>query len=252
MGPLLALTLTAALLGAAPAAPPAPADSGEAAEDLGNDPVLRATDRLQTAALAYVEAQAAGRSGSYSFRVLTPPALPRGADPDRLEFEPARLSQRDLGGHFFVTCKASLSGRPVGMLRVDMEGKWAGKLLRTQGPLARKTVPEPGQFELVSFEGSPPAGAIFTLPEGYRLRAPLSAGHVLIMQDLETIPVVNAGDQVRVEVVNGPLVIAVEALARTSGAVGEKVRLEMPSGHKNLQAVVTGPGEARVQWAGGN
>jgi len=64
--------------------------------------------------------------------------------------------------------------------------------------------------------------------------------------------VVNAGDQVRVEVVNGPLVIAVEALARTSGAVGEKVRLEMPSGHKNLQAVVTGPGEARVQWAGGN
>jgi hypothetical protein len=24
----------------------------------------------------------------------------------------------------------------------------------------------------------------------------------------------------------------------------------MPSGRKNLQAVVTGPGEARVQWAG--
>ncbi len=250
MGPLLALTLTAALLGAGPADPgPAPE---AAALALAGDPVLVATDRLQTAALAYVEAQAAGRSGSYSFRVLTAPALPRCAHPDQLAFEPARLSQRDLGGHFFVSCKASLDGRPVGLVRVDMEGKWAGKLLRTSGPLARKTVPEPGQFELVSFEGSPPAGAIFTIPDGFRLRAPLSAGHVLIMQDLEAIPVVNSGDQVRVEVVNGPLVIAAEALARTSGALGEKVRLEMPGSRKNLQAVVTGPGEARVQWAGGN
>ena len=34
------------------------------------------------------------------------------------------------------------------------------------------------------------------------------------MQDLETIPVVRSGDQVRVEVVSGPLTIALEAVAR--------------------------------------
>jgi flagella basal body P-ring formation protein FlgA len=72
------------------------------------------------------------------------------------------------------------------------------------------------------------------------------------MVDLESIPVVTAGDQVRVELVSGALVIAVDAVARSNGAVGEKVRLEMPTSHKNLQAVVTGPGEARLLWAGGN
>jgi len=248
MGPLLALTLTAALAQAPAPDPavPAPAVQAEAAPD------LPAVERLQTVALAYVETQAAGMAGHYSFRMLNPPVLPRNGDPARFTFEPVRLSQRDLGGHFFVSCKVSLGGRPLGLVRVDLEGKWTGKLLRTRDPLARKTVPEPGQFEQVSFDGTPPAGALSELPEGYRLRAPLSAGHVLIMQDLETIPVVVAGDQVRVELVNGGLVIATEGLARSSGAVGEKIRLEMPSSHKNLQAVVTGPGEARVPWAGGN
>jgi flagella basal body P-ring formation protein FlgA len=238
MRALLALTLCAALA-AAPAAPAA--DDGI---------VLPAVDRVQNDALAYAEAQAAGMSGSYSFRVLKVPNRPRTADPARFRFEHPRLSQRDLGGHFFVSFQASVDGRPVGMVRVDLEGKWTGKLLRTLDGLPRKSVPEPAQFELVAFDGTPPAGALTTLPAGYRLRAPVSSGHILLMQDLETIPVVVAGDQVRVEVVNGALTIAVEAVARSNGALGEKVRLEMPSGRKNLQAVVTGPGEARVQWAG--
>ena len=50
MGPLLALTLTAALLGAG-LADPGPAPEA-AALALAGDPVLVATDRLQTAALA--------------------------------------------------------------------------------------------------------------------------------------------------------------------------------------------------------
>ena len=62
------------------------------------------------------------------------------------------------------------------------------------------------------------------------------------MQDLETDPRGRGpGTTVRVEVVSGALTIALEAVARGNGAVGEKVRLEMPSSHKNLQAVVTRP-----------
>jgi flagella basal body P-ring formation protein FlgA len=213
---------------------------------------LPPVEQLQVDAVNYVQAQAAALSGHYTFRVVKPPSIPRVPGGSKLSFEPANLSRRDLGGMFFLSFRMKLDGRPAGMLRVDMEGKWTGQLLRARAALARKTIPEADQFEASPFEGSPPAGALSELPAGYRLRSPVAAGHLLTMLDLETIPVVTAGDQVRVELVSGSLVIAAEAVARSSGAVGEKVRLEMPTTHKNVQAVVTGPGEARVLWAGGN
>lgn len=227
----------------------APAEIGIPAED---KIALAPVEQLQVDAIGYAESQAAALSGSYTFRVVKPPRLPRTPAGGTLTFEPSHLSRRDLGGMFFVSFNARLDGRPLGMVRVDLEGRWNGKLLRATSALARKTVPEPGQFEQVAFEGNPPAGALNELPEGFRLRSPVSPGHILVTQDLEAIPVVSAGEPVRLEVVSGALVIAVEALARSNGAVGDKVRLEMPTSHKNLQAVVTGPGTARVQWSGGN
>jgi len=241
-----------AALRAAPA-PPAPAP-GQAppADPPGEALALAPVEQLQIDAVDYVQAQAESRSGHYLFRVLKPPVLPRFAAAGKLTFEPDHLSRRDLGGVFFVTFRMYMDGRPAGLVRVDLEGKWTGSLLRAEAAMPRKAVPEPGQFEAFNFEGTPPAGALEQVPAGYRLRAPVAAGHILVMQDLETIPVVVAGEQVRLEMVSGPLVIAVDVLARTSGAVGEQVRLEMPSSHRNVQALVTGPGEARVQWPGGN
>jgi flagella basal body P-ring formation protein FlgA len=227
----LALILTGALLSAGA---PAPAPT--------------AVERLQQQALAYVEAQAAGLPGAYTFRVVTPPMLPRSVGD--LRFEPDHLSKRDLGGHFFLSFSASQDGRALGMVRVDMEGKWAGKLLRTRTGLARRTIPELDQMEEMEFEGTPPAGALAALPAGYRLRGALAPGHILVQADLEPVPVILAGDQVRLEVVSGGLTIALEAVARSNGALGEKVRLELPSSHKTLQANVTGPDQARSQWAG--
>ena len=241
---LLCLLLLGAALGAAPPSEPAPAAEETVA--------LAPLEQLQSDALAYVQSQAAALTGSYTFRVLRPPVLPRVAPGAKLTFEPAHLSRRDLGGMFFVSFQMKVDGRPAGMIRVDLEGKWTGQLLRAKGALARKTVPNADQLEPVAFEGAPPAGALSEWPDGYRLRSPVAPGHLLTMQDLETIPVVAAGEQVRLEVVSGSLTIAVEALARSGGAVGEKVRLEMPTSHKNVQAVVTGPGEARLQWSGGN
>jgi len=237
----------AALCGAAPEAAPAP-EPAAAEERVAMPPV----EQLQADAISYVEAQAAALSGKYLFRVVKPPVLQRIPPGARLTFEPLHVSRKELGGMFFVTFKQKLDGRPLGLIRVDMEGTWTGRLLRVRAPLARKAVPEAGEFEAVAFEGNPPPGALSELPAGYRLRAALSTGHLLAMQDLETIPVISPGEQVRLEMVSGPLVIAVEALARTGGAVGDKVRLEMPTSHRSVQAVVTGPGEARVQWAGGN
>ena len=242
------LCMSAALWAAPPddIAVATPAEEFVPAESTVGLPPL---EQLQMDALSYVEAQAAALSGKYTFRVVKPPVLPRVPEGGKLSFEPSNLSRRELGGVFFVSFRLKLDGRPLGMVRVDMEGKWTGKLLRAQNALQRKTILEPGQFELVPFEGNPPVGALAEIPAGFRLRSPIATGHFLVLQDLEPIPVVMAGDQVRLEIVSGSLVIAVDSLARSNGAVGEKVRLEMPTSHKNIQAVVTGPGEARVQWA---
>ena len=245
---ILGLLLLGAGLWAAPPAGPLP-EAAPAAED---KVALAPLEQLQSDALAYAQSQAAALSGHYTFRVVRPPVLPRVPAGASLAFEPAHLSRRDLGGMFFASFQMKLDGRPVGMIRVDLEGKWVGQLLRARGALARKTVPDADQFEQVPFEGAPPAGALSEWPAGYRLRSPVAPGHLLTMQDLEPIPVVAAGEQVRLEVVSGSLTIALEALARSGGAVGEKIRLEMPTSHKNVQAVVTGPGEACLQWPGGN
>jgi len=232
--------------------PAAPADPAPILDTTADEVILPPLERLQVEALAYVTSQAASLPGHYVFRVMRPPALPRIAGAGRLSFEPDHLSRRDLAGYFFATFRIYSDNRPAGLVRVDLEGQWTGKLLRVVAPLARKCTPQPDQVELVDFEGNPPIGALGVLPEGYQLRAPVATGHFLVQQDLEAIPVVLAGEPVRVELVSGALVISVDAVARTSGALGDRVRLELPTSHKNVQALVIGAGEARVQWAGGN
>jgi flagella basal body P-ring formation protein FlgA len=211
------------------------------------DVALPPGDRLHAQALAYAQAEAAGRDGAYTFRVLGTPILPR-ASKGELTFEPAHLSRADLAGRFYISFNAVAEGRVLGMVRVDLEGRWKGQLTRFRTALPRRAVPEPGQLESFDFEGTPPAGAVREIPEGYRLRLPVTQGKILTRMDLEATPLILVGDPVRLELVNGFLSITVDATARSSGAAGEKVRLEMPTSHRSVQAVVMGPGEARVTW----
>lgn len=218
---------------------------------LGGEPeiLLPPGDRLQAQALAYVQAQVEGREGSYTFKVVSAPALPP-SPKGELVFEPNHLSRSEPSGRFFVTFNAFAGGRAIGMVRVDLEGVWTGKLLRFRTALPRKAVPDDEQLESFEFQGTPLAGALTAMPAGYRLRLPVIQGHILLRSDLEPIPLVLMGDPVRVEVVDGDLTLTLDATARSSGALGDKVRLEMPTSHKILMAEVTGLGEARVQWAG--
>jgi len=215
----------------------------------GQEPVQTPQDRLQTQALAYAESQAADRPGTYTFKVIGHSLLPRTAQ-EEMSFEAAHLSRPDLAGRFFVTYNVLSGGRNLGMVRVDLDGRWTGSLLKFRTAAARRTVPTEEELEPVDFEGAPPAGALGELPAGFRLRNPVLAGHLLTQADLEPIPLVNLGDTVRVEVVDGSLSIRMDALALGSGAEGARIRLELPSSHKFLQAVVTGPGEARVVRGG--
>jgi flagella basal body P-ring formation protein FlgA len=136
----------------------------------------------------------------------------------------------------------------MGSVRVDLEGKWSGTLLRTRTALARKCVPEAEQLEELAFEGQPPAGAITAMPKGFRIKNPVSVGHILVRSDLEPIPVINAGDAVRLTLFSDFLSVSTQGTARSSGALGESVRVELSQAKRHIQAVVQGPGEAHVEW----
>jgi len=212
------------------------------------DPLL---EGLKEQAITYAQAQADSSGGAYVFRIVQPPTLPT-LRKGKVSFQASHLSKSDLMGRFFVAFRILVDGMPGGICRVDLEGKWSGKLIRTTSPLPRKAVPDASQVEEVPFEGTPPPGAITSLPEGYRLRVPVGVGRTLTRSDLEPIPLVSAGDRVRVALNWGQLSISSEAIARSNGAKGDRVRLEMPGTKKSFMAEVTAPGEARSEWMGGH
>lgn len=210
------------------------------------DPTAGLPERLQQEAIEYAQGQAQANAGQYAIRATKIPVLPRLKGTD-IRFEPSHLSKREPTGAFFAVFRVMADGRSAGSARVELEGRWTGKLLKTTEPLNRKTVPSETQLEEVPFEGNPPPGALTAFPSGFRLRANVPSGHTLTLASLEPIPLVNTGDRVRLTLRSGYLIISADATARGPGALGDKVRVELPT-RKWIQVVVTGPGEASAEW----
>lgn len=203
--------------------------------------------RVQAEAVAFAEARVAAQPGSYVFRVLKVPILPP-LKAGAVTLEASHLSKQDPSGRCFVAIKVLVDGRPAGMSRVDLEGLWKGELLRAKTSLPRKQALAEDLFDRVPFEGQLPGGAMTEVPEGMRLRQPLQAGKWLIRADMEAVPIVTAGERVRLTASWEALTVGTEATARSSGALGDSVRLELPT-HKIITAKVTGTGEARLEFA---
>jgi flagella basal body P-ring formation protein FlgA len=203
-------------------------------------------ERLKTEAIKFAESQASTMAGTFEFTIVSQPMLPPHKS-ESLRFEPSHLSKRELTGRFFAALRVYEGPKLVGTSRVDMEGKWAGKVLQAKEALARKTVPDAGSMEMVSIEGAPPAGALTEFPEGFRLRGPVPLGRILTQADLEPIPLVNTGDQVRLALVSGDISISTDGVARSQGAKGDRIRVEL-SNRKIVQATVQGEGLARLDW----
>lgn len=202
--------------------------------------------RLQREAVAFAEAQApAGQLRVQALRLPLVPKLP----PGEVQVEAASLSKREPVGPCFVSLRLRVNGRLAAMVRVDLQGTWYGQLLKARGSLPRKSVPTPDQLENVAFEGAPPAGALTEWPEGYRLRVQVAPGKILTRSDLEPVPLIVAGDRVRLMLQSGALSVGTEATAMSPGAKGDKVRLEVQGGKKQVQAIVTGKGEAELRWS---
>lgn len=202
--------------------------------------------QLVDAALAQAQEAADRLPGTWQVKLAHPPTLPPLMPPGPVTVAAARLSKREPSGRFFVVLDLQVEARRVGQVRVDLEGRWSGQLWKTREALPRRTALDPALLEPVPFEGVPPDGALMEPPEGCRTRGPVPAGRVLTRMDVEAVPLVQAGEKVRITAEVGELTIRTEALARTSGALGERIRLEAPGTRKPIQAVVTGPAEARL------
>lgn len=208
-------------------------------------------ERLADTALAYAQVEAAKLGGEHRFKVAQPPRLPilakPGTKPGTLAFEASHLSKREPLGRFFVVVALKVDGEKVGMVRVDLEGTWVGTVLRAKGDLARKTELSADQVEPSPFDGVPPEGALTTIPEGQRLMRAVTSGKILTRGDLELIPLVQSGDKVRLTASHEALSISLETIARSRAGLGDRVRLEAPGSRRAVTAIVTGPGEAKLQ-----
>ena len=203
-------------------------------------------ERLADAALAFAQSEAVKLGGEHRFKVAQPPRVPL-VRPGKLTFEASHLSKREPIGRFFVVLALKVDGDKVGMVRVDLEGSWVGTVLRAKGDLARKSELSAEQVEPSPFDGVPPEGALTELPEGQRLLRPVASGKILTRADLETIPLIQSGDKVRLTATHEALSIGLDTTARSRAGLGDRVRLEAPGAKRMVTAIVTGPGEARLQ-----
>lgn len=203
-------------------------------------------ERLADAALAFAKAEAAKLGGEHTFKIAQPPRVPV-VRAGTLTFEPSHLSKREPLGRFFVVVALKVDGEKVGMARVDLDGSWVGTVLRAKGDLARKTELSADQVEPSPFEGVPPEGALTAIPEGQRLMRAVISGKILTRADLEPVPLIQSGDKVRLTATHDSLSITLDTTARSRGGLGDRVRLEAPGARRQVTAVITGPGEAKLQ-----
>jgi flagella basal body P-ring formation protein FlgA len=202
-------------------------------------------EQLAEVALAFAQSEASKLGGEHHFKIAQPPRVPH-TQPGTLEFEASHLSKREPMGHFFVVVNMKVDGEKVGMVRVDIDGTWAGTLLRAKGNLTRSMVLTAEQVEPSPFEGVPPEGALTEIPESMRLMRAVTSGKILTRGDLEAIPIIQSGDKVRLTATHASLTVSIDTTARSRGALGDRVQLEAPGARRPVTAIITGPGEARM------
>jgi flagella basal body P-ring formation protein FlgA len=205
-----------------------------------------AAERMADVALAFAKDEASKLGGEYTFKLTQPPRVPRTL-PGVLSFEASHLSKREPLGHFFVVMTIKVNGESVGMTRVDVDGNWVGTVFRAKAGLVRQTELTADRVDPCPFTGVPPPGFLTAIPEGQRLMRSVASGKILTRGDLEAIPLVQSGDKVRLTMTREALTISLDTTALNRAGLGDRVRLEIQGGRKPLMAIVTGPGEARLQ-----
>ncbi|MDJ0761597.1 MAG: flagellar basal body P-ring formation chaperone FlgA [Myxococcota bacterium] len=81
---------------------------------------------------------------------------------------------------------------------------------------------------------------------GRRLNQTTEVGAPFKTRDLDRVPVVHRGDRLVIESLQGLVRIRTLGLAKQDGAVGDRIRIGVPSTSRLVWAVVTGPDSAEV------
>jgi len=74
----------------------------------------------------------------------------------------------------------------------------------------------------------------------------VASGKILTRADLEATPMVQSGDKVRLTATHEALTVSIDTTARSRAGKGDRVRLEAPGARRQVTAIVTGPGEAKL------
>jgi flagellar basal body P-ring formation protein FlgA len=81
---------------------------------------------------------------------------------------------------------------------------------------------------------------------GKRAIRQIQAGNVLTTQWLQDLPIVEKGDLIRIISSINKVKVAVDAVARESGAIGEKIWAENAASHKMVRVVIKSKGHAEL------
>jgi flagella basal body P-ring formation protein FlgA len=81
---------------------------------------------------------------------------------------------------------------------------------------------------------------------GLAAKRPLRAGAAVAVRDVAAPVVIKAGDMLTVTYADGGITLALQAKAVKAGGKGDVIEVQNLASKKNVQAVVTGPGQAVV------
>ncbi|MCC6729073.1 MAG: flagellar basal body P-ring formation protein FlgA [Chthonomonadales bacterium] len=82
---------------------------------------------------------------------------------------------------------------------------------------------------------------------GKRLRRRLAAGRPIAASDLRAVNAITAGRPVRVETVVGAVRVTVDGVARSAGAVGDRVRVYLPRTRAEVAGILGDDGTVRLE-----
>ncbi len=120
-------------------------------------------------------------------------------------------------------------------------------VLITQAGIARGQPVTRANIALQDYYGKLPGDALQDYNSAEQMQAirNLPAGHLLRLSDLTPVNIIRKGDNVQLTVRSGALEISVTMLALENARQDQRVLLLNPESNEEIQAIATGPGQAR-------
>ncbi len=153
-------------------------------------------------------------------------------------------------GPVIINVTALVEGNPVKSVDVTIKIKRMITALRMKRPVSPHTVLTAddvtvGTAELIP--GSPLPVADLQAVIGKRTTRQLAMGDLLSESSVELAPVVQAGQQVTMELIVGGIHLNTAAVTRQAGALGQAIRVYATDTHKEFTAIVVDGKTVRVE-----